>query len=65
MRALVVCPGRGSYARDTLGYLKDRSPDLVQLCDQWRSEHGRPTITELDSADALSFADSAYPDGPA
>ncbi len=53
MRALVICPGRGSYGRDTLGYLSGRAPELLQLCDQWRADHGRPTITELDAAQAF------------
>lgn len=53
MRALVVCPGRGSYGRDTLGYLAGRAPELVELCDRWRADHGRPTLTALDGADAF------------
>ena len=47
-RVLIVCPGRGSYGRNSLGYLKDRpQPQL----DALRSARGRPTITELDSAE--------------
>jgi [acyl-carrier-protein] S-malonyltransferase len=51
-RALIVCPGRGSYERASLGSLKDRSADataIVARCDEWRADHGRPTISELDA----------------
>lgn len=53
-RALVVCPGRGSYDRAGLGQLKDRSPaarEVVERCDAWRASVGEPTVSELDAAD--------------
>lgn len=56
-RALIVCPGRGSYARETMGCLKGRSPAaqrVIAACDAWREAHGRPTVSELDAADAFS-----------
>lgn len=52
-RALIVCPGRGSYSRSTLGYLEDRGAAgraVVEACDTFRSNAGRPTVTELDRA---------------
>ena len=52
MRTLIVCPGRGSYGRDTLGSLKDRSPAaqrVIDACDAHRSELGRPTVSALDA----------------
>ena len=52
-RALIICPGRGSYSRSTLGYLKNRGPEasaILEACDTFRSHAGRPTVTELDSA---------------
>lgn len=54
-RALVVCPGRGSYDRGSLGYLKDRSDAaraVIEACDERRRSLGRPTVSELDAADA-------------
>ena len=56
-RVLVVCPGRGSYSRDTLGSLRDRTPEaqaIVAACDAWRTEQGRPTVSALDAADRFS-----------
>jgi len=52
---LVVCPGRGSYDRAGLGQLSHRNDQVEQLldhCDAWRSARGRPTIRDLDGADA-------------
>ena len=59
LRTLLVCPGRGSYGRDSLGSLKARSPRATQAiaaCDAWRAQHGRPTVTELDRADRFRSA---------
>jgi acyl transferase domain-containing protein len=58
-RALVVCPGRGSYTKETLGYLKQFAqhiPDFITDIDQRRKEIGEPTITELDSAETFKAA---------
>ena len=55
-RALVVCPGRGSYDRQALGQLADRSPAataILDACDAWRDAHQRPTVRELDGADTF------------
>ena len=53
-RALVVCPGRGSYGRDSLGSLSGmRSPSLDVL-DAVRRGLGRPTVRELDAASTYS-----------
>lgn len=55
-RTLVVCPGRGSYDRRSLGSLQQRSTPAaaaIAACDAWRSEHGRPTVTELDADEAF------------
>ncbi|HEV2818141.1 MAG TPA: ACP S-malonyltransferase [Allosphingosinicella sp.] len=57
--ALVICPGRGTYGKAELGYLKrfhgDRT-DLIETADRLRAERGRPTITELDGAARYSPA---------
>lgn len=55
-RTLVVCPGRGSYSRGTLGHLKNRSgaaTEIVEACDAHRRALGRMPVTELDGADAF------------
>lgn len=55
-RALVVCPGRGSYDRATLGSLAGRSPAanrVLDACDAWRAAHGRPGVRELDAEPAF------------
>jgi [acyl-carrier-protein] S-malonyltransferase len=52
-RALVVCPGRGSYTRSTLGWLSDRSSvvqSFLDTCDQFRLQNKRPTLREMDAA---------------
>lgn len=51
-RALVVCPGRGSYDRTSLRSLQDRSPAaraVVAAADEVRTAAGRPPITALDA----------------
>ena len=53
---LVVCPGRGTYGANELGYL-DRhhagDPLLAQF-DQVRADRGAEALTTLDSAPAFS-----------
>ncbi|MCH8501090.1 MAG: malonyl CoA-ACP transacylase [Aliidiomarina sp.] len=53
LRALVVCPGRGTYNRAELGYLAthhgDRK-DILDRLDAIRKEQGETPIQELDSA---------------
>ncbi|HKR23655.1 MAG TPA: ACP S-malonyltransferase [Allosphingosinicella sp.] len=59
LAALVVCPGRGTYGKAELGYLKrlhaDKA-DLVSAFDRLRSKRGQPTISELDGAERYSPA---------
>lgn len=55
-RIVVVCPGRGSYTKETLGYLKQYGlhvRDFLIDIDERRRSVGEPTITELDSADSF------------
>lgn len=57
--ALVVCPGRGTYGKAELGYLKRHHADkteLIEHFDRVRAERGRPTVSELDSAERFSVA---------
>lgn len=59
MRALIVCPGRGSYGRNTLGILQDRSPAaaaVVDACDAWRTRHNRTLLRHLDAEPAFRGA---------
>ncbi len=51
-RALVVCPGRGSYERGSLGSLRGRSPDaqaVIAAADRQRLTEGRIPVAELDA----------------
>jgi hypothetical protein len=56
---LVVCPGRGTYGKAELGYLKrfhaDKA-DLIAGFDRLRADRGQPTLSELDGADRFSPA---------
>ena len=51
-RIVIICPGRGSYTRETQGYLKkytESSSDKIKYMDKERSNAGLTTITDLDS----------------
>jgi [acyl-carrier-protein] S-malonyltransferase len=57
--ALVICPGRGTYGKAELGYLKRYHSDkgeLIAAFDRLRAERGQPTLSELDGADRYSPA---------
>jgi malonyl CoA-acyl carrier protein transacylase len=57
--ALVVCPGRGTYGKSELGYLKRFHSDkarLIAAFDRIRAERGQPTVSELDGAERFSPA---------
>jgi [acyl-carrier-protein] S-malonyltransferase len=58
MKAVVVCPGRGTYNKTELGYLRQHFPDAALLArfDEERHAGGQPTLTELDQADRFSNA---------
>lgn len=49
LRALIVCPGRGSYGRAQLGSLPVHDP-IIAVLDRFRARLGRPAISELDRA---------------
>jgi len=53
-RALVLCPGRGSYSRSELGTLVDRESTFLDVFDAHRAALGRPTVRELDAAERYS-----------
>ena len=57
--ALVVCPGRGTYGKAELGYLKRFHSDKGELIggfDRLRAQRGQPTLSELDGAERFSPA---------
>jgi acyl transferase domain-containing protein len=57
--ALVICPGRGTYGKAELGYLKRLHADKTELLatvDRLRSRRDQPTISDLDGADRFSVA---------
>lgn len=49
LRALIVCPGRGSYGRAQLGSLPAGDP-IVAALDRFRARLGRPALSGLDRA---------------
>ncbi len=56
--ALVVAPGRGTYNKDELGYLKRHhsdKKDLIAMADKYRQGKGQTTISDLDGADAFAL----------
>src|SRR5690606_37317162 len=64
-RVVVICPGRGSYTKETLGYIKrlrstianeerrDTFEKFLIDIDERREQMGDPRITELDLAAAF------------
>ncbi len=59
LAALVVCPGRGTYNKAELGYLRRHHPDKVALVagiDRLRSARGEETVSALDGAERFSVA---------
>lgn len=56
--AVIVCPGRGTYNKTELGYLRQNFPDPLLLADfdAERTAVGQETVTELDGAARFSAA---------
>lgn len=55
--AVVVAPGRGTYNRSELGYLRKMHQDkstLISKFDAFRQANGQKTISELDGAGQFS-----------
>jgi [acyl-carrier-protein] S-malonyltransferase len=53
-RALVICPGRGTYNATELGYLKTyhaARQDIIAAVDAVRTAKGQTTVSQLDAAD--------------
>lgn len=51
-RVILVCPGRGSYTRESLHSL--RPTPRVVAADSFRAALGRPTPTEMDHAESFT-----------
>jgi malonyl CoA-acyl carrier protein transacylase len=59
LATLVVSPGRGTYGKAELGYLKRfhaDKPGLIAGFDRLRAAAGTPTVSDLDGADRFSPA---------
>ena len=56
--AVVICPGRGTYSKGELGYLRRNFSDwtLLATFDAQRRVEGQPTLRELDDATLFSPA---------
>ncbi|NMW30567.1 ACP S-malonyltransferase [Altererythrobacter sp. RZ02] len=56
--AVVICPGRGTYNKTELGYLKEHFPDPALLAefDCQRASNGQETLSDLDNAERFSLA---------
>lgn len=57
-KAVVVCPGRGTYNKTELGYLQRHFPDSALLAefDEQRRGAGQASLSELDGAERFSVA---------
>lgn len=69
-RLVVICPGRGSYTKETLGYLKKfrgqnnirtHMDEFIDDIDARRASRGEPTISDLDNA--ATFAPGTHTKG--
>lgn len=57
-RALVICPGRGTYNKEELGYFARHHQDkqsLIDTIDTQRNVRGQTSIAELDNANAYNL----------
>lgn len=57
-RVVVICPGRGTYNKEELGYLESHHSDkaeMLDIIDAYRKSVNQPTVRELDSAKAYSM----------
>lgn len=57
-RAVVICPGRGTYNKEELGYLKrfhSGKGEMIDRIDSYRASQKQPGISELDSMAGYSM----------
>ncbi len=63
-KALVICPGRGTYNASELSYLKTYHPDqsdMVAMLDDLRRSQGQLPVSDLDNAE--KYAPSVHMTG--
>lgn len=63
--ALIICPGRGTYNKDELGYLARHHADkkeLIAQIDEYRARQNQKTVSALDSAEKFSLAEHSRGD---
>lgn len=51
-RAVVICPGRGTYNKEELGYLQrlhSDKPELIEVINNYRKQKDQISISELDA----------------
>ncbi len=56
-KALVICPGRGTYNKEELGYFQcyhSDKKDLMKTIDAYRESQGQVAISALDNSDKFS-----------
>lgn len=57
-RAVVICPGRGTYNKEELGYLQRLHADkteIVSVVDNYRQSQGQVSIAELDDMEQYNM----------
>ena len=57
-RAVVICPGRGTYNKEELGYLTRLHSDkteIIALIDDYRDRQGQMKVAELDGMENYSM----------
>jgi [acyl-carrier-protein] S-malonyltransferase len=57
-RVVVICPGRGTYNQEELGYLSRLHGDktaLIEIIDDYRTSQDQQTISSLDSMDKYNM----------
>jgi len=55
---VVICPGRGTYNKEELGYLTRYHQDkteIINVIDQHRAQAGQPSIKELDAMEEYNL----------
>lgn len=58
--ALVICPGRGTYNKDELGYLRRHHPDkadFIAAVDDYRRARNQTPVGDLDNREKYSLAE--------
>ena len=64
-KALVIAPGRGTYNKEELGYLKrfhSDKKDLIAAIDAYREKAGQETVSGLDGRAAFSLSEHSRGD---